>query len=297
MSVSNYRSLIKSKANLEERRGVWLALLAVLCFSTAPILIIWANPLTPYEKAFGRLVIATLAMWILALAQRQPLRYGRRDWGKFLLFGLVAAIHFLSYIASFNFTTIAHVLTVLYTAPVFVTLFSALLLKETIPRRKYLGVAVVIVGVGVQAGLEPMLTPRMLIGDGLALLTAITYALYSVIGRSQRERYALMPYALAVFGAAALWLVPAGLLTFTPASYGPRQILALVGLGLIPLAAGHTLYNAALRRTHATYVNLVTSQEVTGSILLGVLLLGQMPTVNAVIGAAITLAGVALLMI
>jgi len=273
-----------------------LAVLAVLCFSTAPILVIWADPLSAYEKTFWRLVVATLAVWMLALTQRQPLRYGRRDRRKFLLFGLVAAIHFLSYIASFNFTTIAHVLTVLYAAPVFVTLFSALILKESIPRRSYIGIAIVIVGVGVQAGLEPVLSPRMLLGDGLALVAAITYALYSVIGRSQRERYPLLPYALAVYGAAALWLVPAGVATFTLSGYGLRQILALIGLGLIPLALGHTLYNGALRRTHATYVNLITSQEVTGGILLGVLLLGQMPTSNSVIGAAITLVGVALVL-
>lgn len=60
-------------------------------------------------------------------------------------------------------------------------------------------------------------------------------ALYSVIGRSQRERYSsLLPYALVVYGAAPLWLVPAGVATFNFSGYGPHQTLALIGLGLIP---------------------------------------------------------------
>jgi drug/metabolite transporter (DMT)-like permease len=69
-------------------------------------------------------------------------------------------------------------------------------------------------------------------------------------------------------------------------------VLSLIGLGLIPLGLGHTLYNAALRRTHATYVNVIATQEVTGGILLGIVLLGEIPGLNEVIGAAVTLLGV-----
>jgi len=281
----------------DERGGLWLALLAVFCFSTAPVLVIWADPVSPYEKAAWRMVVATLAVWILTRVQRQPLHYKRQDGRKFLLFGLVTALHFLTFIAAFNFTTIAHAVTVTYTAPVFVTLFSALFLKERIPRRKYIGIAIVIIGIGVLAGFEPAFTPRMLIGDGLALGAAITFALYSVMGRSQRSTYPLLTYAFAVYGMAALWLFPAGLVSFTPSNYGLRQVLALVALGVLPLAVGHTLYNAAVRRTHATYVNLVSSQEVTGGVILGALLLGQLPTLNSVVGAVIILAGIALVLI
>ncbi len=297
MSALNYRNLIKNRAGSEERRGVWLAVLAVFCFSTAPVLVILADPVSPYEKAFWRLAVAALSVGLLARLQRQPQVYNRRDVGRFLLFGLVTAVHFLAFIAAFSFTTIAHALTITYTAPVFVTLFSTWLLKEPIPPRKFIGIAGVILGIGVQAGLEPVLTPRMLIGDGLALIAAVAYALYSVIGRSQRQRYPLLSYALALYAAAALWLAPAGLVTFTPSGYGARQILALVGLGIVPLALGHTLYNAAVRRVHPTYVNLISSQEVTGGIILGMLFLGQIPSLNSVAGALITLAGVVLVLL
>jgi drug/metabolite transporter (DMT)-like permease len=184
-----------------------------------------------------------------------------------------------------------------YTAPVFVTLFSAWFLKEPMARRKYIGIAVVIAGTAILAGFEPALTPRMLIGDGLALVSAIAFGFYSVMGRSQRTAYPLLTYAFAIYGVAAVWLIPAAAITFTPAGYGPRQILSLIGVAAIPLAVGHTLYNAALRRTHATYANLIATQEVTGGVVLGVLLLGQMPTLNSVVGAVVTLLGIALVLV
>ena len=106
----------------DERRGLWLAVVAVLCFSTSPVFLIWAIPLPPYEKTAWRMGIAALILFVFMLFQRRLPSFSRQDAGKFLLFGLVTAVHFLSYIASLSFTSIAHSLTVIYTAPVFVTI-------------------------------------------------------------------------------------------------------------------------------------------------------------------------------
>ena len=72
---------------------------------------------------------------------------------------------------------------------------------------------------------------------------------------------------------------------------GPA-LASVAVLGIFPLGIGHTLYNAALRRTHPTRVNIIATQEVTGGILLSWWLLGDAPTVNALVGALIMLAGV-----
>jgi len=279
------------------RAALGLAAAAALCFSTAPVVLIWAEPLSAYEKAMWRMCIATLTVAVLAWLQGKPPRYARGDGRKFVLYGLVTALHFLTFVASLNFTSIAHAVTVTYTAPIFVTLFSTLILKERIPPRKWLGVLVVLLGIGVLVGFEPTLTPRMLIGDGLALLSAISFGVYSIMGRSQRETYPLLTYTFGIYGIATLWLIPAAAVSFTPGGYGLQQVLALLWVGVVPLGIGHTLYNAAIRRTHATYANLIATQEVTGSVILGALLLGQTPGANAVIGIVIALAGIALVVL
>jgi drug/metabolite transporter (DMT)-like permease len=66
-----------------------------------------------------------------------------------------------------------------------------------------------------------------------------------------------------------------------------------VALGIFPLGFGHTLYNAAIRKVHATYANLIATQEVTGGIVLGILFLGEVPSITTVIGVAVTLVGIA----
>jgi drug/metabolite transporter (DMT)-like permease len=289
--------VIAARPASSARSGLLLALVAVCAFSTSPVLVIWAAPFSPYEITVGRLAVATVVVVILGRLTRQPLLPDRADLGRFVLFGLVTAVHFLSYIASLSFTTIAHALAIVYTAPVFVTLFSSWFLKESVHPRKWIGVLVAVLGIAVLAGFEPRLDRRMLLGDGLALVSAITFGLYSVAGRSQRERYGLFTYAGTVYGMASLWALPMAALNLTPAGYNTRSLLAVLGAGLIPMATGHTLYNAALRRTHATFVNLIATQEVTGGVLLGLLLLKQVPQPNEIVGIVITLLGIALVLL
>jgi drug/metabolite transporter (DMT)-like permease len=239
---------------------------------------------------------AGLLVLALALATRQPLPRPR-DWPRFAAFGLIAALHFGCYIASLDYTTIAHSLAITYTAPIFVALFSSLFLGEGLERRQWLGTLVAVTGIAFMTGFEPAFTPRMAVGDLLALGSAVTFGLYSVAGRSQRHRYGLFAYAGSVYTIAGLWLLPLAFLNFSPGGYTTSAVASVLALGLLPLALGHTLYNAALRRTRATLVNLIATQEVTGGILLGILLLGEVPTPTTLAGVVITLVGIILVIL
>ncbi len=276
----------------DERRGLALVAIAVLFFSVSPVLVRWAaRSVSSFEIAAGRLLVAGVLVLGLVLLRREPLA-PRSEWPRFALFGLVAALHFFFYAYSLEFTTIAHSLAIVYTAPVCVALLSRFMLGEPLSLRKWLGIVVAVLGVAVLSGFEPNFTRRMLIGDLLALGSAITFAVYSIAGRSQRERYPLLGYVGSVYILAALWLLPVAAVVYTPGSYNWITVASIIGLGVFPLACGHTLYNAALRRVNATYVNLIATQEVLGGVLLGALLLRELPSLNSIVGGLITLGGI-----
>ena len=277
--------------------GLLYVVIAVFFFSTSPIFIRWADTVSSYELTFWRLTTAALTVGVMMIIKGERWRVPREEGRKFILFGLITALHFLFYIASLSFTTIAHSLAIVYTAPAFVTLFSAVFLHESIARRKWGGIVVTVLGIGILAGFQPNFTRRMLFGDILALGSAITFGLYSVAGRSQRHHYSLFTYAMTTYGAAALWAMPAAALTFTPGGYTPKTILSILGMGVLPLGFGHTLYNAALRRVHASYANVIATQEVTGGVLLGALLLHEIPGVNEIVGVGIALLGIFLVIL
>ena len=302
----------------DERRGLLYVGLAVAAFSTSPVLIVWAEPMPALVKTWGRLFVAALIVGIAAwlTLRRTPsatstphipkphsaLRAPRSAFPsalRFAFYGLVAALHFFFYISALDYTTAAHALALVYTAPIFVTILSALLLREPVRASRWAGVIVAVVGIAILAGLEPRMTPTMGFGDLLALGSALTFAIYTIAGRYERDRYPLLVYTSRVYTSAALWTLPLAILAVPaapPGSWAWPQIASVVALGVIPLALGHTLYNAALRHMHATIANILASQEVTGGILLSIFLLGQIPSPTALIGALVTLAGIVLVL-
>ena len=270
--------------------------LAVLFFSISPVLVRWAaESLSSYEIAAGRLLLAgALVLSVAALRGESFVSLAR--WPMYVVIGLVAAVHFGAYIASLNFTTIAHSLALVYTAPIFSALLSWWVLGETLRPRQWLGIVIAVAGVAIMAGFEPHFDRTMLIGDALALLSAITFAVYSIAGRRQRHQASLLVYAGAVYLAGGLRLLPLAAANFSAGGYTLLAVISVAALAVFPLGVGHTLYNAALRRMRATTVNLIATQEVTGGILLGVLLLGEIPSLATLVGIIVTLAGIILVL-
>ena len=285
----------------QSKFGLLYVCVAVFFFSTSPIFVRWSSPFNSVEVAFWRLAIATAMVALMGLLTHQRLLLKRRELPRFLFYGLVTALHFIFYIGSLSFTTIAHSLALAYTSPIFVTLFSAFILHEPLPARKYVGIAVAIIGIAIMAGFEPHYTTCslsvtghcMALGDGMALLSGLCFAIYSVAGRGERDRHPLFRYTTNVYGLAALWLLPVTLYFAFGHTYPLGAVGAVVALGVFPLGLGHTLYNAAIRKVHATYANLIATQEVTGGIILGIFLLGEIPSVTAIVGVGVTLVGIA----
>ncbi len=274
-------------------RGIAQATVAACFFSTASVVIRLASSFSPFEVTSYRSLVGGLVVGVLAHLNGQPLRLSPAELRRLFPIGLITAIHFLGFIAALNYTTVAHALTVTYMAPALTALLAWRLLGEPMPLRRWVGVALVVSGVAVLAGFEPQLTPRMLAGDGMALISALAYGFYSILGRRERDRFPLFTYAAWIYFLAGLILLPVALAAGTHGPT-PAAAAAVVWLGLVPMAAGHTLYNAALRRMHAAVVNVIASQEVTGGILLAWLILGEAPAPHVIAGATLTLLGVGL---
>lgn len=281
--------------------GVLLALVAVLSVSTSAIFIRLAGQVSPFEIAFWRLVVASVvlspAVWLTG-AWPAVRAVGLR---RFALYGAILSAHFVTYNLGLRYAPVAHVLPLIYTSTIFIAILSAAVLREPLRRAQLAGIGVVIVGAGILAGFEPRFDPRVLLGDGFALLSAITFALYSMVGRQQRQRVPLFGYAVGVYATAALWTAPLAALAAwsaadpgiaSPSRYSLQVVLSLLALGLIPNAVGHTLYNASVRRLNAAVANVLFTQEVTGAVVLAWLILGEVPTTNALVGAAVMLAGI-----
>ncbi|ACZ41708.1 protein of unknown function DUF6 transmembrane [Thermobaculum terrenum ATCC BAA-798] len=281
-----------TKDRTKQLSGIALAFVAVSMFSTSAVLIRVIKDISSIEITFWRMLIAGLLVLGAALISSQlSLKHNPFNY-RFLAYGLVAAMHFFFYIASLEYTTVSNSLALVYTAPVFVALFAALALHESINWRQWLGICIVVVGVMIFSGFDLGLDKSRLIGNFLAILSAAAFGVYSVMGRGERNKYPLLVYAGGTYLTASLWLLPLAAHSMINSSYSMTNIIALLALAIVPLGMGHTLYNAALRRIHAAHANVLSTLEVPGGTLLAWLFVKEPVTLRDMIGMFIILFGV-----
>ncbi len=273
--------------------GVLLAAAATVFFASAAVLVRSAPGLPPAGLAAGRLLIGAVFVALLGLLTRTPMAVRFRDLPALAGIAAVAALHFLFYILALERTSIAHTLVLVNLSPVFVAALSPWWLGERLRRGQSAGLALAVAGLAVMVGFEPRLTLASVAGDVLALGSGLMYAVYSLAGRSTRERHPLFRYTFWVYLLAAILLWPFGRPATTLAALRGSSLFVVLLLGLLPTGLGHTLYNASLRRAPAAMVNLIATQEVTGGVLLGYIFFREGLT-GAAIGGALALLGVAL---
>lgn len=254
-------------------------------------------PAPPFVISTWRLLIAASVYLAIARLRRRPVwRFftpSLRRWG--LLSGLFLAIHFLSWISSLRYTSVASSIVIVSTFPVFVVLGSWLILHERPSRLTTAGMVVALAGsviVGLRAGSGG---ESQLLGNLLALAGAVSVSGYYLIGRRMRGDMDTVRYVSFVYSTAAVVALAATLASGERLiGYDGRTWVLLLAIALLPQVIGHTSLNWALKHYSATTVSILTLAEPIGATLLAFFILHESLDAMVMAGGAIILIGVAL---
>lgn len=275
-----------------------ILIIGVLATSTSAILVRFAQREAPsLVIASGRLTLSTLLLlpWALSRRSVELRRLPGRGWQLALLSGFMLGLHFAAYIASLAYTSIAAATVLATSTPIWVALSAPLLLKEPLTRRLAAGIVLALSG-SLLIGLEDSgIGTQPLLGNALALSSALTGAVYLLIGRHLRPRLSLVSYTTIVYGCAALTLL---LLTVIAGQrltgYSASVYILFFLMALFPQILGHSSYNYALRFLPAAYVSVAIISEPIGASILGLFIFREVPGALAVLGGALILGGIVL---
>lgn len=261
-----------------------------------------ADPLAiaAWRLFFSLLIVA--AFLIPGRGWRQWRRLDRTGAALALAAGIMLALHFWSWNASVDLTTVAASVVLVNTQPVIVALLSAVWLGEAPSTRQWIGIVVAMAGAAVvawgDAGTGPGAADRRaLLGDALAAGAGIAAALYYLVGRRLRQRLDLWPYVALVYGACFVTLVViAGVRRVPLLPQPPRELAIFAALAVGPMLLGHTGMNWALKYLPAYLVNLTVLGEPVGATLLAAVLPGirEVPPGITLAGGALVLSGILL---
>jgi drug/metabolite transporter (DMT)-like permease len=293
------------------RSPVFILSIGILAVSSAALIIRYAQREMPsLVVAAFRLGLASILMtpWVVRKHKAELRMISNRDWLKIIGAGLLLAIHFASWITSLEYTSVSSSVVLVTTTPIWVALFSPLILKEKASRMTVAGLAVAILGGFIvslandcaisSAGLicdpgKQQLTDQALLGNLLALIGAICASFYLIIGRILRKTVDLSVYVYCIFACAGLFLLLFVLISgeeFYP--YSLSTYLFCLALAIFPQIVGHTSLNWALAYIPVGLVAVVLLGEPVGATILAAIFLKEIPTVFELTGGSIILLGI-----
>ena len=247
-----------------------------------------------------------IAFWRNAMAcvVLVPYSGGRREFRRELLgltrnelrlsgaAGVLLALHFVTWVPSLTYTSVASATALVASQPV----WSALIARaqgQHVPRQAWVGIAIAITGVVLLTGLDLSLSGRALGGDLLALVGGVFAAGYVAVGGRVRRTVSTTSYTTLCYSTCSILLLPVCLLAGSRLNgYEPKAWLGLIGLTIGAQLLGHSLFARILRATDPTFVSLMILFEVPGATLLASVFLHQTPPWRALPAAALLIAGV-----
>ena len=259
--------------------------------------VLYNSGLTPSEIFFLRFLIAYVAIWFIS--PRKLFANSWRDEGLMLLLGITGGSLFfvaensavgLTYVNNVSFITSTSPLITVILGIVFVKSIKATWTLITGSLIALLGVEIVIFNGSFILHLNPW-------GDLLALLTAVCWAVYSLLMKAVSSKYSAVFITRKIFFYGLVTVLPMFLIDPWTATFSmlmtPKVVLNLLFLGLIASFLCFALWTVVIARlgvmtaSNYQYLNPITT------VVASAIFLSEPMTAIAYMGSALILIGVA----
>ena len=247
----------------------------------------------------GRLLLATIILWILLWVLGQSMQRSRSLWRAYAVMGILSGTLPYTLIAwgeQYIPSSLAALLQA--TMPIFTIILAILLAgDEPMTWTRVLGVIVGFVGVGilmapdVHQGLQ-----ASLLGQLAVVLASASYAGAAVFARKQLRGQPPLASTTGQMTMGAIFTLPLSLLIDRPFDLSPSLpvMASWLALTVLGTAVADIIYYALIKRTSATFVSTVTYIIPIIGLVLGALVLGEPLTLVLAGSSILILLGVVL---
>ncbi len=282
-------------------KAFFLIVFSCVLWGTSGIFVHYLAPIgySSMNMTGVRVLVAFLCMLAYCLVtNKKALRIKKQG----LLFSAIMGISLFMtsafYFTSMQLTSVSTAAVLMYTAPIYVTVYSAMFLDEKMTKTKVFAVVMVILGCIMVSGAVGGLTFDFL-GVILGILAGVSYATYNIAAKISMKRdndvasATLYCFLFAVI-TAVIFADPIGVVKITAES-SLTSIPLLISLGVVTCVVPYFAYTAALRTLDAGVASSLGILEPMSATLFSVVLFGEELDFIKIIGIAAILFAVALL--
>jgi len=197
-----------------------------------------------------RMLIAAVVLMPFALygARDEFCKLTRREWGLIAMGSVFLALHFATWIEGVALTSIANSVVLVTLTPVWLALWSLVVLRRPPGSRLWAAIILAVGGSGVMAWGSMKIGPETLLGDGLALAGGLFFAAYFLVAENVRRSVGIMVFVVLVYAGSALLLwVPVLGLGLPVAGFSGQTYFALLAIAVVSQVIGHSGFNWAVK--------------------------------------------------
>jgi drug/metabolite transporter (DMT)-like permease len=272
----------------------YILILAILILSWSAIIIRWVGDVNPILIAFYRLLFSTIIL-SPAVVYRKKISadFLKKNWKLLFTSGLFLSLHFYTWIASLQTTSVGHSIFLESTHPLFGWLLSVIFLKEKGNKYTIIGLLLGLSGMYLIVSENFLSEINSFKGDMLAVFSGFSFAVYLLMARKIGKKIEIFSYVFIIYGISAVILGGAAFLThldFTAISAKSWLFLLLLTIG--PNLTGHTILNWISRKIEIYKVNFALLAEPVFSTILAVYIFNEVQGWNFLAGALLVLVSI-----
>lgn len=262
--------------------------LAMLLVSTSGVLgrsiPLWA----PVAIAY-RALLAVILLFLFLRFKKISLIIAKKDRKMILLGGILMGLHWVFYFQALQLSSVAIGMLTIYTHPTLTSILEPIIMKKPFQKIHLLLGILVLIGITFlvpDLDMENQNTRAV----GFGLISALAYSLRNILMKKQIENYhgsLLMWYQMVIIAVA---LIPLYFMTSREAL--TEAFPYLLTLALVTTAVGHTLYLMSFKYFNVTTASILGSIQPIYGILMGIIILNEIPRWGTLIGGAMILIAV-----
>ncbi|MZQ80544.1 EamA family transporter [Paenibacillus sp. 5J-6] len=269
-----------------------LLFISILSVSISSIMIKFSNTPTSVAGMYRLFISVTILLPFVPWKMFRSLAMSKKDWSIVILAGIFLGLHFLFWMESLTYTSVASSMVILSLQPLFVMIGSYFLFKEQANRLTVFCLIAALLGSVLIAWGDIGISKEALIGDGLSLIGTLSVSAYLLAGQQVSRKMDSNVYSIFVFFIGGIIMLIYNLLNnYSFIEYDSSDWTYFLLLAIIPTLFGQCIFNLLLKSIGATTVSVGIIGEPVLAIILAYLLLGETISLFQFFGGMMTLFG------
>ena len=268
--------------------------LGVFACSTS-VIMIKESAEQPLLLAAYRLLIAAviLSPWYFRDLKNHRGSYQAAHLGATVVPAVFLALHFISWIIGARMTTATNATLIVNMVPIAMPFFLFFLFREKLNRGEILGTFLSLLGTVILTAADFRLSDENFRGDLLSFISLVLMTYYMVLARKNRSIPTIYLYLVPLYFIAGIFCLAAAVFFINPIkSYTLKDILLILGLGIVPTVFGHSLINYCMQQLRGQIVSLATPSQFIFAGIMAYFFFSEIPKWTFYISSILILAGI-----